>query len=86
MVATQATCVTIQHLMKTVLLAPVALPTEDITGLLVALVIGSVVGNMVGIHALSRITDNQHKNFQRAILCLLGFALLCAGIYDVIRS
>ncbi len=83
-VATQATLMTLQHLLKTIAFGLLGFAFSQWAGLLVLLIVAGFLGTILGRQVLTRINERQFRLVLSAILGVLALRLIYAGAADMI--
>ena len=79
-IATEASYVAIQHLVKLALLAPaLAVSLHELLWPAAVLLTGSTLGNFAGSRMLLRMSDRTHARLLRTVLALVGVALVVSA-------
>jgi uncharacterized membrane protein YfcA len=82
-VATHATLMTIQHLLKTIMFGFVGFAFAPWLPLTAAMIGAGAVGTFLGRKVLDRLSDNVFRLALDAILVLLALRLIVQGVFDL---
>ena len=82
-VATQATLMTLQHLLKTVAFGLLGFAFSQWAGLLILLIAAGFLGTVLGRQVLTRIDERHFRMVLNAILGVLALRLIYAGLTDM---
>ncbi|MBW4708209.1 sulfite exporter TauE/SafE family protein [Roseobacter sp. YSTF-M11] len=82
-VATHAACMTLQHLLKTIVFGLLGFAFSQWAGLIVLLIVSGFLGSVAGRHLLFRINERFFIRLLNTILTILALRLIYAGATDI---
>lgn len=85
-VATQATCMTIQHGLKTVVFTVLGFAIWEWWLVIVVMIAAGVLGTMVGKRVLMKTTDKRFGRILNLILILLAVRLIWLGVSEILTA